>query len=65
METLKRHGRKGFDRAKYEAEFDAFMNRQHAQTLGNLIKRTEGLANMDTQALNRRGPGSALPSTQR
>ena len=47
MESLKRQGRKGFDRVKYEADFDAFMNRQHAQTPGNLIKRVQGLADMD------------------
>lgn len=28
-----------FDRARYEAEFDHFMSSQHAQTLGNLVKR--------------------------
>jgi hypothetical protein len=47
MESLKRQGRKGFDSVKYEADFDTFMNRQHAQTLGNLIKRVQGLADMD------------------
>lgn len=48
METVKRTGLNDFDRTNYENEFDAFMNRQHAQTLGNLIKRVHGLANMDT-----------------
>jgi hypothetical protein len=47
MESLKRQGRKGFDGAQYKAEFDAFMNRQHAQTLGNLSKRVQELADMD------------------
>ena len=34
---------KSFDRAQYEAEFDSFMENQHAQTLGNLIKRVSAL----------------------
>jgi hypothetical protein len=41
---------KGFDRKKYEADFDAFMEKNFAQTMGNLIRRirnfpefTEGL----------------------
>ncbi|CDZ63543.1 Hypothetical protein NGAL_HAMBI2605_25270 [Neorhizobium galegae bv. orientalis] len=34
---------KSFDRAQYEAEFDGFMESQHAQTLGNLIKRVSAL----------------------
>ena len=33
--------RKNFDRAEYEAKFDAFMDKQHAQTLGNLIKNAK------------------------
>ena len=33
-ETAKRQGMKGFDRARYEAEFDAFMKRQHAKSSG-------------------------------
>ena len=47
METIKRQGRKDFDRVRYEADFDAFIDRQHAQTLGNLIKRAQGLVDMD------------------
>jgi hypothetical protein len=39
----------GFDRAKYEAEFDAFMDDQFAQTLGNLIKRVSALAIFDDE----------------
>lgn len=35
---LRKAGRAAFDRAKYEADFDAFMKRQHAQSLGNLIR---------------------------
>lgn len=34
---------KSFDRIQYEAEFDLFMENQHAQTLGNLIKRVSEL----------------------
>ncbi|QQM28868.1 hypothetical protein JET14_10920 [Martelella lutilitoris] len=34
---------KSFDRTQYEAEFDRFMQNQHAQTLGNLIKRVSAL----------------------
>ena len=34
---------KSFDRAQYESEFDRFMENQHAQTLGNLIKRVSAL----------------------
>jgi hypothetical protein len=28
----------GFDRKKYEADFDAFMEKNFAQTMGNLIR---------------------------
>jgi hypothetical protein len=34
---------KSFDRTRYESEFDRFMESQHAQTLGNLIKRVSTL----------------------
>lgn len=34
---------RSFDRTQYEAEFDRFMESQHAQTLGNLIKRVSAL----------------------
>ena len=34
---------KSFDRERYQAEFDRFMESQHAQTLGNLIKRVSVL----------------------
>ncbi len=47
MEAIKRAGRRSFNQAKYEEAFDVFMERQHAQTLGNLIKRAQGLADMD------------------
>jgi hypothetical protein len=46
-EEFKRDGGRGFDRKRYEAEFDGFMSNQHAQTLGNLIKRVEGLTALD------------------
>ncbi|MEN3950942.1 hypothetical protein [Iodidimonas sp. SYSU 1G8] len=36
-------GGKSFDRTQYEAEFDRFMESQHAQTLGNLIKRVSAM----------------------
>ena len=36
--------RKIFIRADYEKEFDSFMDNQHAQTLGNLIKRVSRLS---------------------
>lgn len=34
-------GGKDFDRAQYEADFDQFMDRQHAQSLGNLIRNAK------------------------
>jgi hypothetical protein len=40
---------KGFDRKKYETEFDAFMENNFAQTMGNLIKRFK---NPSTLAMN-------------
>ncbi len=47
MARLRREGRANFDRARYEADFDAFMEQQHAQTLGGLLKRFEALAAVD------------------
>jgi hypothetical protein len=41
-DRIRREGHKTFDRRRYEADFDAFMERQHAQTLGNLLKRVSG-----------------------
>jgi hypothetical protein len=38
---------KGFDRTKYEAYFDAFMDNQFAQTMGNLIRRVTAFAGFD------------------
>lgn len=40
------HRGKSFDRTLYEAEFDRFMENQHAQTLGNLIKRVSKLPDL-------------------
>lgn len=40
---------KGFDRTKYEADFDAFMNDQFAQTMGNLIRRVSTFAAFDDE----------------
>lgn len=37
---------RSFEREKYEAQFDRFMEDQHAQTLGNLIKRVSALPNL-------------------
>jgi hypothetical protein len=34
-ERIRREGRETFDQRRYEADFDAFMERQHAQTVGN------------------------------
>ncbi len=39
-------GRTNFDKSSYEAGFDVFMAKQHAQTLGNLITRVQNLAEM-------------------
>ena len=38
---------KGFDRKAYEARFDAFMDQQFAQTMGNLIRRVEKFDGFD------------------
>jgi hypothetical protein len=35
---------KGFDRKKYEDDFDTFMDNQFAQTMGNLVRRVEAFA---------------------
>ena len=42
-----RNGPHTFDRTIFEQEFDAFMERHYAKTLGNLIKRVYELADMD------------------
>jgi hypothetical protein len=38
---------KGFDRKKYEENFDAFMDHHFAQTLGNLIKKLASASILD------------------
>jgi hypothetical protein len=38
---------KGFDRKAYEAGFDAFMDQQFAQTMGNLVRRVEKFDGFD------------------
>jgi len=38
---LAKDGGKSFDRARYEAEFDAYMEKQFAQTMGNIIRKVE------------------------
>jgi|SRR5271166_657069 len=45
--ALKREGVHSLDR--YETEFDTFMKKQHAQTLGNLLKRFEKHNTADTK----------------
>jgi hypothetical protein len=42
-----------FDRMRYETDFDTFMNNQHAQTLGNLIRRVEMFSCLDDQLVGR------------
>jgi hypothetical protein len=37
----------GFDRSRYEADFDAFMARQFAKTMGTLKNRVEKLGDFD------------------
>jgi hypothetical protein len=44
---FERKGRKHFDRARFQAELDVFMQRQHAKTLGPLIKRLHDLTGLD------------------
>ena len=44
---IERKGRKHFNRTKFETDFDAFMHRQYAKTLGSLIRRVHDLADMD------------------
>jgi hypothetical protein len=38
-EDIDRNGKRSFNRKKYEADFDAYMADQYAQTMGNLLKR--------------------------
>jgi hypothetical protein len=46
-EEYRTKGPGNFDRPTYEAKFDSFLASQHAQSLGNLIKRVQALADMD------------------
>jgi hypothetical protein len=43
---------KGFDRKKYEADFDAFMTKHFSYTMGNLAERVEELTNFDDALRN-------------
>ena len=45
--NIGKKGRANFDRSAYEAQFDIFLANQHAQSLGNLIKRVQALAEME------------------
>lgn len=45
-EDFRRAGRKTFDRAQYEADFDAFLANQHAQVMGSLIKRVNAATSL-------------------
>ncbi|SRR6266436_4821934 len=38
---------KGFDRKQYERDFDAFMDDQFAQTMGNLMRRVQKFSGFD------------------
>src|SRR5687768_10397067 len=42
-----------FDRKTYEARFDAYMDAQFAQTMGNLIKRLDGFSGLETRLVER------------
>jgi hypothetical protein len=44
---------KGFDQKQYQADFDAYMERQFAQTMGNIVRRVEPLPDLN-QELNER-----------
>jgi hypothetical protein len=43
--AIVREGRRHFDRARFERDFDDYLHGQHALTLGNLIKRIQQLSN--------------------
>lgn len=45
--------RREFDRSKYEAEFDKFMEEQFAQTMGSLIKRLSTFDGFDAELKTR------------
>jgi len=44
---------RGFDRKRYEADFDAFMENQFAQTMGNLIRRAQAFAGFEDELKTR------------
>jgi hypothetical protein len=46
-DEFRRTGRQGFDRAKFEADFDAFMHQQHALTFGNLLRNIQNQPEFD------------------
>jgi hypothetical protein len=45
-DRVEREGLSNFDRAGFQAAFDIFLDRQHSQTMGNLLKRVEGLTTL-------------------
>jgi hypothetical protein len=47
-QRIEREGKASFDRGVYEAEFDAYMQNQFAQTLGNLFKRLDQVIGIPT-----------------
>ena len=49
IEIIRMRGKDNFSQSDYEAAFDEFANRQHAQSLGNLIKRVYRLAEFDDE----------------
>jgi hypothetical protein len=38
---------KGFDRKQYEADFDAYMDKQFGQTMGQIMRRVQSLSGFD------------------
>jgi hypothetical protein len=44
---------KGFDRAKFEADFDAFVHQHHALTFGNLLRKIEKQPEFDDALMAR------------
>lgn len=51
-EYIKAKGQ-GFDRKKYEADFDAFMQRHFADTMGTLVKKVQALTTLDNKLRER------------
>ncbi len=48
-EEFLKDGGKSFDRTRYEQEFDAFMDKQFAQTMGNIMRKVEKLADFSDE----------------